>query len=58
MAKSPNPFSMIAQLLRVPQPSAIDQAREREREKERQRKKTPEYRAKTRERVRKYREKK
>lgn len=52
MAKQLDPLSMFAQLMRVPQPSALEQAREREREKEKVRRSRAEYRKKNRERMR------
>lgn len=57
MRKNHDPLSMIAQLLYVPQPSAIDMARDREREKARQKKQTPEYKKQNRERMRAMRRK-
>lgn len=52
-----DPLSMIAQLLRVIRPSAIDIARDREREKERARRMRPESLEKQRERMKKHRSK-
>lgn len=52
-----DPLSMIAQLLRVIRPSAIDLARDREREKERARRNSPESLARQRERMKNHRSK-
>lgn len=57
MRKTPDPLSMIAQLLYVPQPSALEIARDREREKAKEKKQTAEYRKMNRERMRALREK-
>jgi hypothetical protein len=52
MRKNLDPFSLAAQLLRVPRPSVLEIARDREREKARKKRITAEYRALNRERMR------
>lgn len=57
MPSQHNPFSLIAQLLRTPRPSALEIARDREREKAKEKKQTAEYRKMNRERMRALRKK-
>lgn len=57
MRKNLDPFSLIAQLLRVPGPSALEIARDREREKAREKRLTAEHRAMNRQRMKTLRSK-
>lgn len=58
MRKTPDPLSLVAQLLRMPRPSALEAARDREREKAREKRLTKEHRALNRERMKILRSKK